>query len=175
MELEEWISSFTRVSLASVDGENSQNNDELFGVFFEQTNNNFENLQRIIENGEIHRQKTDTQMASLIDIVERMASSGSETSIGQSAQTALNSKSLEVLVNSQAELLSLMSNKVDEENLMDEDSRNRLRNIDIQLARIHEELSAGRQDTLAEVRSDIAALSNAIISLVETHVSKERK
>ena len=41
----------------------------------------------------------------------------------------------------------------------------RLRSIDVQLLRILEELSAGRQETLADLRGDLAALSTAIKSL----------
>ena len=43
----------------------------------------------------------------------------------------------------------------------------------VQLARIHEELNAGRQDTLAELRSDISELSEAIIQLAKSKQPKE--
>jgi hypothetical protein len=173
MELEEWISSFTRLSTASGDGEQSQNNEEFFSAIFEQTNNQIVNLRGIIEKGEVVRQKSDIQLDHLIDIIEKMATTGSSTAIGNSAQNALNTKSIEKLVSSQTELLSLMTIKVDENSTTDQEARNRLRNIDIQLARIHEELSAGRQDTLAEVRSDISALSSAILQLVDNNRKKE--
>ena len=173
MELEEWISSFTRLTIGSGDGEHNQGSEEIFGSVFEQTNDHIQNLQRIIENGELQRQKSDVQLDHLIDIVSKMATAGSSTAVGNSAQSALNSKSLEALVNSQNDLVNLMSGKVDENAVTDQEARTRLRNIDIQLARIHEELSAGRQDTLAEVRSDIAALSSAIIQLVDKNRKKE--
>jgi hypothetical protein len=38
----------------------------------------------------------------------------------------------------------------------------RLKNIDVQLLRILEEMSAGRQDTMAELRQDFIALAQAI-------------
>ncbi len=41
----------------------------------------------------------------------------------------------------------------------------RLRSIDVQLLRILEEMSAGRQETLADLRTDIAALSTALRQL----------
>jgi len=47
----------------------------------------------------------------------------------------------------------------------DPESRMRLRSIDIQLVRILEEMSAGQQDTVAQLRADIAALNKAIRSL----------
>ncbi|MFN7001621.1 MAG: biopolymer transporter ExbB, partial [Elioraea tepidiphila] len=47
----------------------------------------------------------------------------------------------------------------------DAESRMRLRSIDVQLLRILEEMSAGRQETLADLKTDIAALTTAIRQL----------
>ncbi|MEO9685267.1 MAG: biopolymer transporter ExbB, partial [Tateyamaria sp.] len=40
--------------------------------------------------------------------------------------------------------------------------RMRLRSIDVQMLRILEEISAGRQETMAELRTDISALASAL-------------
>ena len=45
---------------------------------------------------------------------------------------------------------------------MDPESRMRLRSIDVQMLRILEEISAGRQESMAELRTDIAALGRAM-------------
>ena len=50
----------------------------------------------------------------------------------------------------------------------DAESRMRLRSIDVQLLRILEEMSAGRQETLADLRADISALTAAIRQLGRT-------
>ena len=42
------------------------------------------------------------------------------------------------------------------------EARLRLRNIDMQMLRILEEISAGRQDATAEIRMDLARLTRAI-------------
>ena len=47
----------------------------------------------------------------------------------------------------------------------DAESRMRLRSIDVQLLRILEEMSAGRQETLSDLKTDIAALTAAIRQL----------
>jgi hypothetical protein len=47
----------------------------------------------------------------------------------------------------------------------DAESRMRLRSIDVQLLRILEEMSAGRQESLADLRGDIASLTAAIRQL----------
>lgn len=44
----------------------------------------------------------------------------------------------------------------------DAESRMRLRSIDVQLLRILEEMAAGRQESLAELRMDLAQLTKAI-------------
>jgi hypothetical protein len=38
----------------------------------------------------------------------------------------------------------------------------RLRSIDVQMLRILEEMSAGRQETIADLRADIAGLTRAV-------------
>ena len=40
----------------------------------------------------------------------------------------------------------------------------RLRSIDVQMLRILEEISAGRQETMAELRTDIAALGRTLVN-----------
>ena len=45
---------------------------------------------------------------------------------------------------------------------IDAESRMRLRSIDVQMLRILEEISAGRQETMAELRTDLSALATAL-------------
>ncbi len=45
---------------------------------------------------------------------------------------------------------------------MDAESRMRLRSIDVQMLRILEEISAGRQESMAELRTDIELLAKAL-------------
>jgi hypothetical protein len=44
----------------------------------------------------------------------------------------------------------------------DAESRMRLRSMDVQLLRILEEMSAGRQESIADLRSDLAQLTRAV-------------
>ena len=48
---------------------------------------------------------------------------------------------------------------------IDAESRMRLRSIDVQMLRVLEEVSTGRQESLSEIRSDLANLTKAITSL----------
>ena len=172
MELEEWISSFTRLSVFS-NNDDAQDTDNSSLSLVEHTSFQIESLKNLMEQGEIYKQKTDKQFDELVDLISKMAKSGASDPLSSSAQTALNSKSLEALLLSHSELVSILTEQSSDEASSDFDSRSRLRNIDIQLAKIHEELNAGRQDTLAELRSDIAELSKAILQLAESQRPKE--
>ena len=174
MELEEWISSFTRVSVFSIGEDNLQESDNSAFSLIEHTNFQIETLTNLIESGEAAKQKTDNQIVELVDVISKMAVSGATSPLSSAAQTALNTKSLEALLLSHSELVGVLTDQSNDSSTSDFESRSRLKNIDIQLARIHEELNAGRQDTLAELRSDIAELSNAIIQLAESQRSKEQ-
>ena len=173
MELEEWISSFTRVSVFSTGDDSAQDTETSTLDLIEHTNLQIDSLKNLIEQGEIEKQRTDKQIEELVDVIAKMATAGASSPGGSSAQTALNSKSLEALLLSHAELVSILTDKADDASSSDFESQSRLRNIDIQLARIYEELNAGRQDTLAELRSDIVELSNAILQLAESQRFKE--
>ena len=48
---------------------------------------------------------------------------------------------------------------------IDAETRARLRSIDTQVLRILEDLSAGRQDLVTEIRQDIAGLAEALRSV----------
>jgi hypothetical protein len=74
---------------------------------------------------------------------------------------------LERVANGQEQLIAQLSEKAEESasDGMDSESRMRLRSIDVQMLRILEELSAGRQETVTELRSDLANLTKAIIQV----------
>ena len=47
----------------------------------------------------------------------------------------------------------------------DAESRMRLRSIDVQILRLLEEVSAGRQESMAELRTDLAALNRTLTKI----------
>ena len=173
MELEEWISSFTRVSVFSASDETPPDTNNSVSNFIEHAGFQIESLKSLIEHGEVEKQKTDRQFDELLGLISKMATSGASDPLSSSAQTALNTKSIEALLSSHSELVAILTEQSNDNLNSDFESRSRLRNIDVQLARIHEELNAGRQDTLAELRSDISELSEAIIQLAKSKQPKE--
>ena len=62
----------------------------------------------------------------------------------------------------QERLVHLLEAREGEGGGMDAETRARLRSIDIQVLRILDDLSAGRQDLVTEIRQDIAGLTEAL-------------
>ena len=64
------------------------------------------------------------------------------------------------LAESQERLIEKLVERGDEG--IDAESRMRLRSIDVQMLRILEEISAGRQESMTELRTDLAALTRVL-------------
>ena len=164
-ELEEWLSSITRISLGtSEDGRFSGDIDANTGAV-EQIALQIEGLKDVMVRAEEKRIDTDTKLSSLADAVGILTRTMSE----QASQIAtaggpvsLDTRPLDRIAEGQERLVQYLAGKVDEGGQLDAETRMRLRNIDVQLLRILEEMSAGRQDSVAELRAELAALAEAI-------------
>jgi hypothetical protein len=151
-ELENWLSSFTRVGLA--DGESSTQ--EVMAAVFDDMARQMEGLQALVAQAEANRAKTDARIGQLAGAIDRLANL-LEAETGQAA-------SLHRMVEGQDYLIRTLTDA--EGGLQsDAESRMRLRSIDVQMLRILEELSAGRQESTADIRADLSALTAAIRQL----------
>ncbi|MBC2834886.1 biopolymer transporter ExbB [Paragemmobacter straminiformis] len=152
-ELEEWLSSITRVSLAS-DGEGGDSN--AMAAVVDQMAAQMDALQSLYTQSDITRvmveDKIDDLARAITKLAERM-----EAETGQAA--ALNR-----IAEGQDRLVAALTGAEGGAH-SDAESRMRLRSIDVQLLRILEEISAGRQESTADLRGDIAALTAAIRTL----------
>ncbi|MDG1335236.1 MAG: biopolymer transporter ExbB [Tateyamaria sp.] len=149
-ELEEWLSSITRVGFAP-EGEGNTEQNAIAGVI-DHLEDQMESLQAILTNSDVSRSIVDEKLGRLVDAVERMTTQLQ----GQGA----NGTALERMVDGQERLIALIETQGMGDG-MDAESRMRLRSIDVQMLRILEEISAGRQETMAELRTDISALAKA--------------
>ena len=155
-ELEEWLSSITKLGFSGTEGESPDQ--AVMAQILDHVSGQIEVLQTIYLQSEASRAQSDQQIADLATAVRRLAK-GMEAESGQVA--ALN-----WLVAGQDKIIAaLAASEGAAQGYTDAESRMRLRSIDVQLLRILEELSAGRQETLADLRGDLAALSTAIKSL----------
>ena len=149
-ELEEWLSSITRVGFAP-EGEGNTEQNAVAGVI-DHLEDQMESLQAILTKSDVSRSIVDEKLGRLVDAVEHMATQLQ----GQGA----NGTALERMVDGQERLIALIEAQGVGDG-MDAESRMRLRSIDVQMLRILEEISAGRQETMAELRTDISALAKA--------------
>lgn len=169
-ELEDWLSSFTRLSLAGSDGEGGVDGAGLADVI-DQMANQVEALTDLIAQAEAGRIRTDDTLSKLAQAIQMMADSAPAAA----PPTPLPDTSpvLARIADGQDRLVALIERNAAGPDLDggDAEARMRLRSIDIQLLKILEEVAAGRQEAVAELRSDIAQLTRAVRSLVRIEPS----
>ena len=150
-ELEEWLSSITRVGL-SAEGDVTGEQGAMAGVI-DHLAEQMESLQTMFTQSDVSRSMVDEKLGKLADAVDRMTrqmqGAGSETS------------ALLRVAEGQERLIALIEAQGTGDGI-DPESRMRLRSIDVQMLRILEEISAGRQESMAELRTDISALAQAL-------------
>lgn len=155
-ELEEWLSTITRIGIATGDGEASPEQSAMV-MMADHLSQQMEMLHAMIAKSDQSRQAADQRleqlMVSMDRMTDRMRSDDSAALIAKvvEGQTRL----IEVLEKSGP----AVAGEIDAE------SRMRLRSMDQQLLKILEELSAGRQESMAELHNDIAALHRSIQQL----------
>lgn len=148
-ELEEWMSTITRVGFDGEDGAGSDSG--MVGPFVAQLGELMDTIQMMMGQTDADREDNDKRFASLATAMERMT---------QHSMDNTSNMLLERVANGQEALIQkLNDNGMDG---IDAESRMRLRSIDVQLLRILEELTAGRQESIGDLRGDLANLANAI-------------
>ena len=172
MELEEWLSSISKIGQNL--SESDQVTNELVGskhpeMFF---NKKMDYLVELLENHEGQAINTQIKIGELIKTIEaRISNLGTK---GRDSLSQRNGEtiSLDSLVQNQENLVSLIRNYIEIENNSDTEFRARVRNMDVQLAKIFDELASGRQESLTELREDLTILSNAILKLANADEKK---
>lgn len=154
-ELEEWLSSITRIGFT---GEGDGGDQTALGAMIDHMALQMEQLQLMHEQAEAGRAVFEAKIADLTQALtvlgEQRGDEGSQAAI------------LRRIADGQDRLIAALGSG--EGGQTDAESRMRLRSIDVQLLRILEEMSAGRQETLADLRTDIASLTTAVRQLSRT-------
>ena len=165
MELEEWLSSISKIGQSFYDTESSNapiSSSELVINSFE---NKLNHLIELLENNGNQSFNNQIQINELTKSIEKLILNEKEVSNSSSNHGVNNQTDLNTLINSQDNLVNLIRNFVEIEKNSENEFRSRVRNMDVQLAKIFNELKTGRQDNLSELREDFTILSNAIIRL----------
>jgi hypothetical protein len=172
-ELEEWLSGITRLGFAS-EGEGAADTSAVMGAL-EQMTEYMAGVRDVLESTEASRSMVDDRIDKLAGFVERLAAriegeGETQAALARMADARVEGESqtqamLSRIADTQARIAELLENQGRQEGGVagaDVESRMRLRSMDIQLLRILEEMSAGRQESIADLRSDLAQLTRAV-------------
>lgn len=149
-ELEDWLSSITRVGFSA--GDDASSDQQVMAGVVDHMAEQMESLQQMFTQSDISRSMVDEKLGKLADAVDRMTN--------RMQQGDASGAALERIADGQERLIASFEKTGGDG--MDAESRMRLRSIDVQMLRILEEISAGRQETMAELRHDISLLAKAI-------------
>ncbi len=149
-ELEDWLSSITRVGFSA--GEDATGDQHAMAGVIDHMAEQMETLQILMRESEANRSAVEEKLGRLTDTLEIMADGG----------MGGGSTAMERIVAGQDRMVAALEGRGEDGDGMDAESRMRLRSIDVQMLRILEEISAGRQETMAELRQDIALLAKAM-------------
>ncbi len=157
-DLEEWLSGYTRLSGGGPAGDGGDGSVPAFiQALLEQTADSLENLQRTMGRGEESRIQANT---NLLNLTERLATLGDQMKTEQNL--------LLRLAENQMELKPVLQKLVDAATGGGQDeSRGHLRNIEIYMARLTEDVSQGRTQAIQEIRNEIRLLARTIAALAE--------
>ncbi|RLK11330.1 hypothetical protein [Ruegeria conchae] len=150
-ELEEWLSSITRVGFAAGDEGGAEL--AVLTPVLDAMSEQMDALQDMFSAQEVDRINVSTKLGQLVDVIGEMNQ--------RQAQTEGVTAALERVALGQDALLDHMREHGAGEGI-DAESRMRLRSMDVQLLRILEEISAGRQDSMNELRKDFELLVKAL-------------
>lgn len=151
-ELEEWLSSITRIGLSS-EGEGSDAG--AMEAVLDHMAGQMDALQNLYTQSDITRvmveDKIEDLSRAITGLTQRLEDGTGQTEL------------LARIAEGQERLIQTLQGEG--EGGVDAESRMRLRSIDVQLLRILEEISAGRQESMADLRGDLSALTAAIRQL----------
>ena len=159
-DLEEWLSSYTRLSTGIGLAEGDQSVPAYVQALLEQTADSLENLQRTISRSEEGRGSAQHTLMALVDKLSILTDQ-------MKAEQGLMVKLVENQMEIRPVLQSLNSHMEGQEIGLDEASRSHLRNLDIYVMRLLEEMSEGRNQTVSELRSEIKLLARTVAALAD--------
>ncbi len=177
-ELEEWLSTITRLGYVPGDSEEEPpaspshapalvradpREGEIATAFMAHMAEQMNELRTLFAQSDQARRRVDDRLGQLAEamglLVQRINDDGLSTPV------------LLRIAEAQERLLATLEEQAEQPGAgphADAESRMRLRSIDVQLLRILEEMSAGRQEAQTELRADIAALTKAVRQLGKT-------
>ena len=141
-ELEEWLSSITRVGFAS--GEEGGQDTSVVAAVLDQMSDQMDALTQMFTQSETNLGMLENRLGQVAEAMNAfVAKMEGDTGTAQA---------IDRMIESQERLADVLRDSGDG---IDAESRMRLRSIDVQMLRILEEISAGRQEVLAMLHKEI--------------------
>lgn len=158
-ELEEWLSSVTRLSSGGPIGDGEQSVPAYIQALLEQTADSLDTLQRTFARSEEDRDSVNRNLNALGESLSTLTD-----------QMRTEQDVLLRLAETHSHIQPLLSRLTEVETKvggLDEASRAHLRNVDLRLGQLVEELGKGRDHAVHEIRSEIRLLARTIAAIAE--------
>jgi hypothetical protein len=157
-ELEDWLAGATRLSSGALGAEGEGSMPAYVQALLEQSAENMEELQRAMARGEEGRAQSNQ---ALMTLTERLSILADQM---RAAQTLMGR-----MAEAQAQLAPTMARMAEasERGALDEASRGHIRNLELYMARMLEEMTQGRMQTTSEIRAEIKVLARTIAAIAE--------
>jgi hypothetical protein len=157
-ELEDWLAGATRLSSGALGGEGEGSMPAYVQALLEQSAENMDELQRTMARTEEGRAQGNQAVMALS---ERLSVLAEQMRASQVLMTRM--------AEAQTQLQPTLARLADAAGAgaLDEASRAHLRNLELYLARILEEMTQGRMQATSEIRNEIKVLARTIAALAE--------
>ncbi len=154
--LEEWLASITRVSFSSGEGEGGGVDRSAIATVLDHMVDQMDTLQSLFSQSESRRAETETRVVQLAAAVEDLTRKLGPGPVEATQRLAAAQERL-------SEVLEVTQGSGG----IDEESKMRLRSIDVQLLQVYEQLGAARGSDLDGIRADLAELTTALRELTK--------
>ncbi|MEO3472797.1 flagellar motor protein MotA [Roseomonas sp. CAU 1739] len=157
-ELEEWLAGLTRLSTGVLGQEGEGSVPAYVSALLEQTAENLEGLQTILQRGEEGRAATSN---AIMTMTERLTV--------LTEQMRANNQVMVRVAEGQSTIAMALAKLADgqERGAIDEATRGNIRNLEIYMARLIEEVAQGRVQATSEIRNEIKILTRTIAAIAE--------
>ena len=160
-DLEEWLSSVTRLGSGGSIGDGDQSMPVYVQALLEQTADSLEELQRTLSRGEDDRRAANS---NILQLTEKLATLTDQMRSEQNLMVKL--------VEGQSDIrpvLQRLAESAGQDGGLDEASRGHIRNLDVYVTRLLEETVNGRQQLANELRSEIKLLARTIAATMTSN------
>ncbi len=160
-ELEDWLSGAARVTTGTAFvGEGEGSVPAYLQALIEQTAENLDTLRRVMSQGEENRKQGN---ANLMALTERLGTLTDQMRTEQNLMIRLAESQMEL----KPVLTKLADGMSDGGLLLDEGTRQHVRNLDVYMHRLMDDLPSSRDQIIGEIRGEIKLLARTIAALAE--------